>query len=75
MRKGVAVSPGVAVGTAYCIHEIFVNPDTQRLEDGDVASELALFEDAREKAGDELKAMAHKVASQIGDDAARIFAR
>lgn len=74
MRKGVAVSPGVAVGTAYCIHEIFVNPDTQRLEDGDVASELALFEDAREKAGDELKAMAHKVASQIGDDAARIFA-
>jgi phosphoenolpyruvate-protein phosphotransferase len=74
MRKGVAVSPGVAVGTAYCIHEIFVNPDTQRLEDGEVASELAQFEEAREKASDELKAMAHKVASQIGDDAARIFA-
>jgi phosphotransferase system enzyme I (PtsI) len=74
MRKGVAVSPGVAVGTAYCIHEIFVNPDTQRLEEADVASELALFEEAREKAGDELRAMAIKVASQIGDSAARIFA-
>ena len=31
MRKGIGVSPGVAVGTAYCIHEIFVNPDTKRL--------------------------------------------
>ncbi|MFO0903393.1 MAG: phosphoenolpyruvate--protein phosphotransferase [Pirellulales bacterium] len=74
MRKGVAVSPGVAVGTAYCIHEIFVNPDTQRLEDGDVADELAQFEDAREKAADELRAMAHKVESQGLDEASRIFA-
>ena len=39
MRKGIAVSPGVAVGTAYCIHEIFVNPDTQRLEDREVTAE------------------------------------
>ena len=36
MRKGIPVSPGVAVGTAFCIHEIFVNPDTKRLEDNEV---------------------------------------
>ena len=27
MHKGIAVSPGVAVGSAYCIHEIFVDPE------------------------------------------------
>ena len=41
MRKGIGVSPGVAVGTAYCIHEIFVNPDTKRLEESEVWAELA----------------------------------
>ena len=36
MRKGIAVSPGVAVGKAYCIHEIFVDPDRKRLEEQDM---------------------------------------
>src|SRR6476620_3117390 len=50
MRKGIPVSPGVAVGTAFCIHEIFVNPDTKRLEAHEVTTELSNFEAAREKA-------------------------
>lgn len=68
------MSPGVAVGTAYCIHEIFVNPDTKRLEEGEVGHELSLYEEARTKVAAELKAMHQKVASQVGDDAARVFA-
>src|SRR5437763_5554404 len=73
MRKGIPVSPGVAVGTAYCIHEIFVNPDTKRLEDHEITAELANFETARDKAAAELRALQHKVEQQVGHDEAAIF--
>ncbi len=73
MRKGIAVSPGVAVGTAYCIHEIFVNPQTQRLEPGEVRAELARFESARTKTSNDLRALQRKVSKQIGPDEAAIF--
>src|SRR5262245_21558205 len=73
MRKGIPVSPGVAVGTAFCIHEIFVNPDTQRLEENEVTAELASFESARDKAAAELRALQHKVEQQVGHDEAAIF--
>jgi phosphoenolpyruvate-protein phosphotransferase (PTS system enzyme I) len=73
MRKGIPVSPGVAVGTAFCIHEIFVNPDTKLLEDDEVTAELASFETARDKAAAELRALQHKVEQQVGHDEAAIF--
>jgi phosphoenolpyruvate-protein phosphotransferase (PTS system enzyme I) len=73
MRKGIPVSPGVAVGTAFCIHEIFVNPDTKRLEDNEVTAELAAYETARDKAAHELRALQHKVEQQVGHDEAAIF--
>src|SRR5262245_41620515 len=73
MRKGIAVSPGVAVGTAYCISEIFVNPDTKRLEDNEVTAELARYETARDKAAAELRALQAKVSSQVGREEAAIF--
>ncbi|HTN75056.1 MAG TPA: phosphoenolpyruvate--protein phosphotransferase [Pirellulaceae bacterium] len=74
MRKGIAVSPGVAIGTAYCIHEIFVNPDTKRLEDREITAELAQYETARDKAAADIRALSDKVESQLGRDAAAIFA-
>ncbi len=73
MRKGIPVSPGVAVGVAYCIYEIFINPDTKRLEDHEITAELANYETARDAAGAELRALQHKVASQVGHDEAAIF--
>jgi len=73
MRKGIAVSPGVAVGTAYCIHEIFVNPDTKRLADDEVTGELARYETARDKTAADLRALRSKVASQVGPEEASIF--
>ena len=36
MRKGIAVSPGVAIGTAYLIEEIFVHPNSDQLEAEDI---------------------------------------
>jgi phosphotransferase system enzyme I (PtsI) len=74
MRKGIAVSPGVAVGTAYCIHEIFVDPDAKRLEDREITAELARYEAARDRVSDELQALQQKVGMQVGREAAAIFA-
>ena len=73
MRKGIGVSPGVAVGTAYCIHEIYVNPQTRRLEKGESLAELARYDQACEKTGDDLNALYNKVASQVGAPEAAIF--
>ncbi len=74
MRRGIAVSPGVAIGTAYVIHEIFVNPGTQRLEDTEITAELANYETARDKAAADLRALEKKVDAQVGHEEAFIFA-
>jgi len=73
MKKGIAVSPGVAIGTAYVIHEIFVNPDTKRLEDNEVTAELAKYETARDKADADLQSLYRKVERQVGQNEASIF--
>lgn len=74
MRKGIAVSPGVSIGTAYCIHEIFVNPSQKRLEEGEVRAELDRYETARQSTLDDLKALEKKVEAQVGREEASIFA-
>ncbi len=74
MRKGIAVSPGVAIGTAYVIHEIFVNPGTKRLEDSEVTAELARYETARDRSTADLRALERKVEAQVGHEEASIFA-
>jgi phosphotransferase system enzyme I (PtsI) len=73
MRKGIGVSPGIAVGTAYCINEIFVNPETRRLEEREVHGELSRYDDARERTAGDLHALYQKVASQVGLSEAAIF--
>ena len=73
MLKGIAVSPGVMVGQAYCIHEIFVNPETKRLEDGEISQQLASFEAARDQTADDLRALRLKVEKQVGHREAAIF--
>ena len=74
MRRGIAVSPGVAIGTAYVIHEIYVNPDTNELADSEITAELAAYEVARDKSAVELRALERKVEAQVGHDEAAIFA-
>ena len=73
MRKGLAVSPGIAVGTAYCIHEIYVNPDTKRLADQEVTAELARYETARDRASSDLENLQRKVELQVGPEEGEIF--
>lgn len=73
MRKGIGVSPGVAVGTAYCIDEIFVNPQTKQLAEDEVLDELRRYERARDLTATDLHALGQKVASQVGEEQAAIF--
>jgi len=73
MRRGISVSPGVAVGRAYCIHEVFVNRVAKRLENAEVRAELARFDAARDATIDELRAMQAKVELQVGRREAEIF--
>ncbi len=74
MRKGIAVSPGVTIGTAYCIHEVFVEPGREVLQPQEVAGELARFENARKRSVEDLRSLQHKVQRQVGNEAAAIFA-
>ncbi len=74
MRKGIAVSPGVTIGTAYCIHEVFVDPDRSLLESHEIPAETARFENARKRSIDDVRALHQKVEGQIGKEAAAVFA-
>ena len=73
MRRGIAVSPGVAVGTVYCLHEVFVRPDSKRLEDQEISAELARYETACDKTAKDLHALRIKVEKQVGNVEGAIF--
>lgn len=73
MRKGIAVSPGVTIGVAYCIHEVFVDPNKSLLSSHEVAGELAKFDNARKRSIEDLRALQSKVSQQIDQEAASIF--
>lgn len=73
MRKGIVVSPGVAVGTAYCVHEIFVRRDGAPLHASQVLDEVARYERARDATAADLRALYQKVTSQVGEAEAAIF--
>jgi len=74
MRKGIAVSPGIAVGSAYCIDEVFVCPGGQQLNDEEISAELAKYDTARDHASRDLVALEKKLAEQVGREESAIFA-
>jgi phosphotransferase system enzyme I (PtsI) len=73
MRKGIGVSPGVAVGTAYCVDEIFVHPGQTQLAEADVLPEWRRFEQAVEQTVGELQALQRKMTAQVGAGKAGVF--
>ncbi|HET6881787.1 MAG TPA: phosphoenolpyruvate--protein phosphotransferase [Pirellulales bacterium] len=73
VRTGVAVSPGVAIGRACCLHEIFPGSEVELPDDDAVLRELARYDQAREQATRDLKALHQKVSNQLGQRAAAIF--
>ena len=73
VRRGLAVSPGVAVGKAHCIQDYFVRTDSEPLDDAEALSELARYDQARERTAEDLRMLHQKVRAQVGDRAAAVF--
>src|SRR5712692_2863249 len=68
MKKGVPVSPGVAVARAYC-----VDPTVGRREPAYLAAEVHRFEQACAAAARELDDAVARIGKQVGEDQAGIF--
>ena len=74
MYKGIAVSPGVVVGTVYRVESVFGTSDPVPLQDAAlVPAEIRLFDAAVDRAAYELDAIALKVDDQLGPAEAAIF--
>ncbi len=73
MKKGVPVSPGVAVAHAHCVGDVITSHEPYTLDDSSVAGEVARFDRACAAVARELDDTVQRVASQIGEDEAAIF--
>jgi phosphoenolpyruvate-protein phosphotransferase len=73
MKKGVPVSPGVAVARAYCLDPVFAHHPAQHLDAAALSDQVAQFDAACAAASDELEAIATRVTKQIGEEEAAIF--
>src|SRR5262245_8394138 len=73
MRKGLPISPGVAVARAYCVDEALARREPQRLEEAALSGEVSRFDAALAAAGKELDGLIKEVQHQLGDDQAAIF--
>jgi len=73
MRKGLPVSPGVAIGKAYVLDEVLGRIEPQRLGETQVSQELVAFDQACAAALEELHGVTIKVSRQIGSKEADIF--
>ena len=73
MRKGVPVSPGVAVARAYCVNTAQVRGKPAYIEAADLAGEVQRFEQACAAAARELDAAVVQIGKLVGEDQAGIF--
>jgi phosphoenolpyruvate-protein phosphotransferase len=73
MRKGVPVSPGVAVARAYCVDEVFARREPSQLDAAALSAEVGRFDGACAAAGRDLDAIVARVTQQVGAEEAAIF--
>lgn len=73
IKKGLAVSPGIAVGTAYCFEDVYVDHASAKIAPEQISDEISRFEAARLKAIDEVRALAQKVRAQVDRNSAAVF--
>src|SRR3954464_4011240 len=73
MRKGVPVSPGVAVARAYVMDEALSRGDTHKLDLAAVSLEISRFDEACAAAAQDLDALVARVSRQVGEEQAAIF--
>ena len=73
LRKGIPVSPGVAVARAFCVDGILARRETSHLDVAALAGEVRRFEEAVQAAAADLDAIVERVARQVGEEEAAIF--
>jgi phosphoenolpyruvate-protein phosphotransferase len=73
MKKGVPISPGVAVAHAYCMDQAAGPHESYHLDAAVLSGEVARFDRACAAVARELDAIIARVAHQVGEDEAAIF--
>src|SRR6266700_453358 len=73
MKRGIPVSPGVAVARAHRLDERPTSSASGTLDAAALANKAARFERACAAAADELDAVAERVRHEVGEDEADIF--
>ncbi len=73
MKKGVPVSPGVAVARAYCVDEVLARREPLMLDEAALTGEISRFDRACAAAAEELDAIVLRVSQQLGEGEAAIF--
>ena len=73
MKKGVPVSPGVAVARAYCVDEVLAPREAHQLDVAAISEEVRRFEIACAGAAQELDAIVARVSKEVGEEEAAIF--
>ena len=73
MKKGVPVSPGVAVARAFVLDDSLARREPHHLEDAALSGEMKRLDDACNAATQELENMIARVSKQVGEDEAAIF--
>ncbi len=73
MKKGVPVSPGIAVARAYCIDHVLARREPHQIDAAVLSDEVNRFENAVRAAAQELDAIVSRVTQQVGEEEAAIF--
>lgn len=73
MKKGVPVSPGVAVARAYCVDVVLARREPLKLDEAALSGEISRFDRACAAAAEELDAIVARVSQQLGEEEAAIF--
>src|SRR5438093_987297 len=73
MKKGVPVSPGIAVARAYCVDHALARHEPYHLDTASLSAEVSRFDEACAAAARELDLIIAKVARQVGEEESAIF--
>lgn len=73
MLKGVAASPGIAIGKVFLYEKKFAEINTQTIDESMVKDEIAKFENAIELTKAQLEKIKEKTEREFGKDKAEIF--
>ena len=73
MKRGLPISPGVAVARAFCMDHVLLQQEAFHLDAAALSGEVSRFDRACSAVSRELDATIERVSRQVGEDEAAIF--